>query len=278
MLLHRGGLRSSRQVHGHRRRPSALPAGPQVLALAADALGVGRSGEPGAGPPLPALPDVRDLLAPAPAQPGPDPVPDPTLGLADLLPALAVCDLLPADQPLPAVLLAALDAALARHLLVSAPAGPEAAAATGRPSGDAADAGPASTAAGASGPAAGGPAGLAALAGACLGGACGPGLAPCAAWTPRLAAMVLSAMLRACNAAAPGSAVAAPMAARSAGSRAALGAALRGAAEAAAAGAPARLAATLGRAGAGAADAADVLAAAQPLQARRGAAAPGPRP
>ena len=53
--------------------------------------------------------------------------------------------------------------------------------------------------------AAGGAAGVAALAEACMGGSGGfePNLAPCAAWSARLAAAVLALLLRAAGAAAP---------------------------------------------------------------------------
>ena len=194
---------------------------------------------------MPPLPDLRDLLAPPAEQDGAqgmatgpdsgsDTAGDPAPGVAALLPALAVCDLMPAAAPLPAVLLSALTAAAGRALCGrgladqhaggqgglqparhAAPAMLRGAADMDVDTGTSA-AGQLAVAAGAAErsagglpgrPAAagssdkrclGGPAALAAIGKACMSGGVGtPALAPCAAWTPRLAAQVLALLLRA---------------------------------------------------------------------------------
>ena len=173
---------------------------------------------------------VAQGMAPDPG-PRPDPAGDPVPGVAALLPALAMCDLAPAAAPLPAVLLSALVEAVARDVCRGGHAGQHAGG-QGGPHGDshAAPAMPggavdtevdrASSAAGQPAVSAGaaeqpveahgqsaaaeprncealqGPAALAALGEACMSGGGGePDLAPCAAWTPRLAALVLALLL-----------------------------------------------------------------------------------
>ena len=211
----------------------------QVLAIFAAALGAADATIPPPGQALLPMYDMRDLLAPlkddqgpvkgpsANPHPGRDSRPDPAPGVAALLPALAVCDLLPASAPLPAILLCALAAAVSRELDAGRQAEPADRQSVAEP-----DAGGRPSVAGLLAPApcaakqveggaeaaaerrrgvqpprsaAGGAAGVAALAEACLGGSggCEPNLAPCAAWSARLAAAVLTLLLRAAEAAAP---------------------------------------------------------------------------
>ena len=169
-------------------------------------------------------------MAPDPG-PSSDPASYPAPGVAALLPALVVCDLVPATAPLPAVLLSALAEAVARELCggglagqhaggqgpqyvdsIAAPAMPGGAVdmevdmATSAEGQLAGSAGAAEQPVEAHGQSAAadirncgslqGPAALAALAEACMSGNAGaPDLAPCAAWTPRLAALVLALLL-----------------------------------------------------------------------------------
>ena len=168
----------------------------------------------------PAERGVAQGMAPDPG-PSPDPAGDPVPGVAALLPALAMCDLVPAAAPLPAVLLSALVEAVARDLCgggladqhAGGQGGPhvDSHAAPAVPGGAAdMEVDLATSAAGQSVEAHGqsvaaemrnweslqGPAALAALGEACMSGAGGePDLAPCAAWTARLAALVLALLL-----------------------------------------------------------------------------------
>lgn len=174
--------------------------------------------------------DGAEGTAPDPG-PSSDPACDPAPGVAALLPALATCDLLLAAAPLPAVLLSALAEAVARDLRGGGLAGRHAGsqggshvdshAAPAMPGGFvdmevnvatsaagqlAGSAGAAEQPVEAHGQSAAaeiedreslqGPAALAALGEACMSGGAGePDLAPCAAWTPRLAALVLALLL-----------------------------------------------------------------------------------
>ena len=122
--------------------------------------------------------------------------------------------------------------------------------------------------------AAGGATGVAALAEACTGGSGGfePNLAPCAAWSARLAAAVLTLLLRAAGAAAPmqpsETLTSDPSGTLPAGDRRrALGALLREAVEARLCRLPAQLARAIALPYCGGADnAAAILAAVRPLQ------------